>query len=93
MPSIVVKDLNKFQKERTNTYIDLELDLIVNYTNSKELKGIQEQKDIRADYDSNAIKNSLYNLFTTMLWAKNTQSNIWIKSVKFYIQWNNTSKC
>lgn len=66
MASIVVKELNKFSEQRENTYTDLELDLIINYTKNSSFNGIQEQKDIRADYDLNAIKNSIFNIFTTM---------------------------
>lgn len=66
MPAIVVKELNKFPKDREKTYTDLELDLLINYTKSNSLNGIREQTDIKADYDLDAIKNSIYNIFTTM---------------------------
>jgi phage baseplate assembly protein W len=67
MAAIIVKELNRLPKDRDNTYIDLELDLIINYTKSNTFKNnVTEQSDIRADYDINAIKNSIYNIFTTM---------------------------
>lgn len=66
MPAIVVKDLNRLPKERENTYTDLELDLMINYTKNSALNNIREQTDIRADYDINAIKNSIFNIFTTI---------------------------
>ncbi len=66
MAAIIVKELNRLPKQRDNTYIDLELDLVINYTKSNTFNNVQEQADIRADYDLNAIKNSIYNIFTTM---------------------------
>lgn len=66
MAAVVIKDLNRFPKEREFTYTDLELDLVIDYTKNNSLYNISEQKDIRADYDIDAIKNSLYNIFTTM---------------------------
>jgi hypothetical protein len=66
MASIVITDLNKFPDERDYTYSDLELDLSIAYTKSNQLNSYKEQKDISADYDVNAIKNSIFNIFTTM---------------------------
>ena len=66
MPAIVVKELNRLPKDRVNTYSDLELDLIIDYTKNSALNNIKEQSDIRADYDINAIKNSIFNIFTTI---------------------------
>jgi phage baseplate assembly protein W len=66
MPAIVVKELNRLPKERVHTYTDLELDLIIDYTKNSALNNIREQSDIRADYDVNAIKNSIFNIFTTI---------------------------
>jgi phage baseplate assembly protein W len=66
MASIVIRDLNRLPKERKYTYIDLELDLKINYTKTNPLNNSNEQKDIVADYDVKAIKNSIFNIFTTM---------------------------
>jgi phage baseplate assembly protein W len=66
MAAIAIKDLNKTPKERSHLYSDLELDLIIDYTKTGQLNNIKEQKDIRIDYDINAIKNSIYNIFTTI---------------------------
>lgn len=66
MPSIVIKDLNKLPNERSFIYSDLEFDLKIDYTKTNSLNNIKEQKDLRIDYDLNAIKNSIYNIFTTI---------------------------
>jgi len=66
MAAIIVKEFNRLPKARKNTYIDLEVDLEIDYTRTNPLYNIKEQKDIVADYDLNAIKNSIYNIFTTM---------------------------
>jgi len=66
MAAIIVKEFNRLPKARKNTYIDLEVDLEIDYTKTNPLYNIKEQKDIVADYDLNAIKNSIYNIFTTM---------------------------
>ena len=66
MPSIVITELNKFPEERSYTYKDLEMDLKVNYTKTNPLNNFREQKDIVADNDIGAIKNSIFNIFTTI---------------------------
>jgi phage baseplate assembly protein W len=66
MASVVITELNKFPRERNYTYRDLEVDLEIEYTKGNYLKNIKEQKDIVADYDINAIKNSIFNIFTTI---------------------------
>jgi len=48
------------------TYSDLHLDLEFNYTRNNELKKIREIKDSVNDYDYACIKNSIFNLFTTI---------------------------
>ena len=50
----------------TFTYSDLHLDLKMNYTKNNELLKQSEAKDLTLSYDYGAIKNSLYNLFTTI---------------------------
>jgi len=47
-------------------YKDLKLDLKLNYTQNTQLLKTREIKDIQASEDVDAIKNSLFNLFTTM---------------------------
>ena len=66
MSAIVIKDLNRLPNQRRYTYIDLESDLKIDYTKTNPLNNFREQKDIVADYDVNAIKNSIFNLFTTI---------------------------
>ncbi len=66
MPSIVVKELNRLPKPRNYTYTDLEVDLKIDYTKTNPLNNFRERKDIIADYDLGAIKNSIFNIFTTM---------------------------
>ena len=48
------------------TYKDLRLDLKVNYTKNSQLLKKREIKDLQLSGDLDAIKNSLFNLFTTM---------------------------
>lgn len=45
---------------------DLLLDLKPNYTQNTQLQKRREIKDLQASVDIGAIKNSLFNLFTTM---------------------------
>ena len=66
MASIVITELNKFPKERDYTYKDLEVDLMIDYTKTNPLNNFKEQKDIVVDYDVAAIKNSIFNIFTTI---------------------------
>ena len=66
MSTIVIKDLNKLPNERSFIYSDLEFDLKIDYTKTSMLNNIKEQKDLVIDYDLNAIKNSIYNIFTTI---------------------------
>ena len=66
MAAIVIKELNRLPKDRIYTYSDLEFDLTINYTKNGALNNIREQSDVRADYDINAIKNSIFNIFTTI---------------------------
>jgi phage baseplate assembly protein W len=66
MASVIIKDLNRLPKNKDYTYVDLELDLKLNYTKTNPLNNFREQRDIVADYDINAIKNSIFNIFTTI---------------------------
>ena len=47
------------------TYADLHLDLKSNILINKQLHKTPERTDLIVDYDLNAIRNALYNLFTT----------------------------
>jgi phage baseplate assembly protein W len=66
MAAIVIKDLNRLPKKRQYTYIDLESDLVIDYTKTNPLNNFREQKDIKANYDVDAVKNSIFNIFTTI---------------------------
>lgn len=50
----------------TFTYTDMKLDLELDYTQNNEFAKRKEIKDLRIDYDYSAIKNSIFNLFTTV---------------------------
>ena len=67
MPSIVLQSLSKPQTSTQGyTYSDLHLDLTYKYTRNNQLLKTQEVKDVVADFDYAAIRNSIYNLFTTV---------------------------
>jgi phage baseplate assembly protein W len=66
MSAIVIKDLNRLPNPRQYTYVDLELDLKIDYTKTNPLNNIKEQKDIGGNYDVDAVKNSVFNIFTTI---------------------------
>ena len=55
---------SKETKKNQYVYEDLHLDLLMNKNVGNGLNTV-EDNDIVADYDSNAIRNSLYNIFTT----------------------------
>jgi len=48
------------------TYTDLKLDLEFEYTQNNELLKRREIKDLKIDYDYSAIKNSIFNIITTV---------------------------
>lgn len=50
----------------SSIYKDLKLDLELNYTQNTQLLKRREKRDIQISEDVEAIKNSLFNLFTTM---------------------------
>jgi phage baseplate assembly protein W len=50
----------------TFTYSDLKLDLDMRYTKQNELLKQSEIRDLVLSYDYDAIRNSLFNLFTTI---------------------------
>jgi len=47
-------------------YTDLKLDLEFEYTQNNELLKKREIKDLKLDYDYSAIKNSIFNIITTV---------------------------
>jgi len=65
MASIVIDDL-RIQQENKPVYTDIKLDLTSNYVLDPRLESKDTLIDLIASYDVDAIKNSLYNLFTTM---------------------------
>ena len=64
MAAIVIDTLSRLKAE-TPIYTDLKLDLDLNYTYDPRLESKDTIKDIKVSYDIEAIKNSLFNLFTT----------------------------
>jgi phage baseplate assembly protein W len=64
MAAIVVTSLTSTLSAAT--YRDLLLDLKVNYTKNLQLLKRREVKDIQISEDLGAVKNSLFNLFTTI---------------------------
>ena len=66
MGKIILNRLpQKTNTGKTYLYADLHLDLQEKYNTSSKLFENQEINDLKVDYDIDAIKNSLYNLFTT----------------------------
>jgi phage baseplate assembly protein W len=67
MANIKLQSLQQQKKPiSTFTYSDLHLDLLFGYTKNNELLKQTEVTDLLLDYDYAAIKNSLFNLFTTI---------------------------
>jgi len=66
MASVNLAFLERAPLVDDHIYKDLRLDLEQNYTRGTELSKKLDIKDLKADYDLNAIKNSLFNLFTTL---------------------------
>jgi len=67
MASIKLQTLNEPKKSTDGyTYNDLHLDLEYSYTRNNELLRQKEVKDIVTDQDYAAIRNSIFNLFTTI---------------------------
>lgn len=65
-------NLNILRTQTTNTnqhnivYRDLHLDIAKLYTNNDELHKLNEITDIVTDVNNNAIRNSIYNILSTM---------------------------
>jgi len=64
MAAIVIDGLSIPKQEVV--YKDLRLDIELNYTKNKQLLKRKEIKDIQNSVNLEAIKNSLFNLFTTI---------------------------
>ena len=63
--SIRIDSISNVKNTDDLKYQDLKLDLEFNFTQNPEFKKIDEKRDIKADFNLNAIKNSLRNLFLT----------------------------
>lgn len=63
--SIKIESLSNLVNVEDLKYQDLKLDLEYTYTQNPEFKKVNEIKDLKVDYDINAIKNSLRNIFLT----------------------------
>lgn len=59
------KIAQQYTSNKPSVYTDLHLDFAKTGTYNPALRQIIESSDIKADYDENAIKNSLKNLFNT----------------------------
>lgn len=67
MASIKLQTLSEPEKSTSGyTYNDLHLDIEYSYTRNNELLRQREIKDLVTDYDYAAIRNSIFNLFTTL---------------------------
>lgn len=64
MAAIIIDEL-KVQEDKP-LYTDLKLDLSLDYVYDPRLRSKNVIKDINVAYDLEAIKNSLFNLFTTL---------------------------
>lgn len=65
--AVIKIDSLKVNKDKDKPlYTDIRLDLKQNYTLDPRLESKDVVKDILASYDMEAIKNSLFNLFTTI---------------------------
>lgn len=63
--SIKIESLSNVVNVEDLKYQDLKLDLEFAYTQNPQFKKVSEIKDLKVDYDLNAIKNSLKNIFLT----------------------------
>jgi phage baseplate assembly protein W len=63
--SIKIQSLSNVVNVKDLKYQDLKLDLEFSYTQNAEFAKTDEINDLKVDYDLNAIKNSIRNLFLT----------------------------
>jgi len=54
------------KSESSFLYTDLKLDLQIDYTKNNEFLKRKEVRDLQIDYDYAAVRNSIFNLFTTI---------------------------
>lgn len=67
MATIKLESVARQEKAVSNfTYTDLKLDLDFSYTQNNELLKNKEIKDLVVDYDYAAIRNSIFNIITTI---------------------------
>ena len=67
MATIKVQSIAEPSKTESDfLYTDLRLDLQLDYTRNNEFLKRKEIKDLKIDYDYAAVKNSIFNLFTTI---------------------------
>lgn len=67
MATIKVQSIKKPDDSTSKfTYTDLLLDLELDYTKNNEFLRRKEIKDLKIDYDYAAVRNSIFNLFTTI---------------------------
>lgn len=67
MATIKVQSIAEPNKTESNfLYTDLKLDLQLDFTRNNEFLKRKEIRDLKIDYDYAAVKNSIYNLFTTI---------------------------
>lgn len=66
MAAVVIDQLKARDTYSKPLYVDINLDLKQNTVKNPTLESQSIIKDIVASYDVDAIKNSLYNLFTTI---------------------------
>ena len=67
MATIKVQSIAEPSKTESNfLYTDLRLDLQLDYTRNNEFLKRKEIRDLKIDYDYAAVRNSIYNLFTTI---------------------------
>lgn len=63
--SIKIESLVNVKNSADLKYQDMMLDMEFSYTQNPQVKKVNEIKDLKVDYDLNAIRNSLRNLFLT----------------------------
>lgn len=66
MASVIIDTLKTVDDKTKPVYKDIELDLKLNYTRSTSFNSVKVIKDINSSNDVEAVKNSIFNLFTTM---------------------------
>jgi phage baseplate assembly protein W len=65
--TIKVQSIQQPARAKSNfTYTDLLLDIKLDFTKSNEFLKKKEIKDLKIDYDYAAIRNSIYNILTTI---------------------------